>query len=199
METSLMDNLYEYLFISLVSSGSVVAVAIWFLKRYLGGKIDHMFVEREKILDHKLTSALKYEEKMIEVIIEVVPRIQEVVYRSRNLMHKLVDTRDRSFFDQLLNNWESLSEYLFQYQLFMPKENFDRVHEYKNLLYRLLTSEVTTGEASDTYSSAGGENQKLLESQICAIKERLPEIDRLYEEIVSDFRGLLDSRKGMVL
>ncbi len=191
-----MASISELILANVVTIGAAVGAATWFLKRYLGNRIDLIFTERLKVLDFKVRNAEKYEEKMIEVITEALPNIQGVVYRSRNILRDLIRTRDSGLVEVLINNWDALADYLYKYQLFVPEESFKRIHAYKTVVYQLtLMLGSGTPESVETVNDGTIDHRTLTDKEVQTLRDHLPELNRLYEEIVKDLRNMINSRR----
>src|SRR5262245_37753014 len=111
----------QLFFANVLGSGFILGAGIWFLKRYISKRLDALFAEREKVAEAKIRIAETHEARMLEVSEKVLPEIQALVYRSRNVVREIIQTRDSRLVEQLLNYWSQITEGLIRYQLFVPE------------------------------------------------------------------------------
>ena len=192
-----MSNSYQFIVANVLITSTLIGIASWLLKRYIGKKIDSIFIEREKLLDSQLRKSEKFEEQMSDILSKVLPDIQEVVYRSRNLLKEIVITKQSNCVEDLIGHWNCVSNYLFKYQLFIPDNTFEKIHKFKRFLQNFaitLDSNSYLNEAGVLQDNNG--NILIPEHKIEILKQNLPEIDHLYREILHDLRAIIENKRN---
>jgi hypothetical protein len=185
-------SLLECFLVALLTAGALVGVAGWLLFRYLRRSVDQVFSERERALEAKLRRAEEYDEQMLVLSRQVLTEIDEVIYRSLNLVREIVQTRDLSHMEALMGYWNQISDHLFKYQLFVPSKTFDLIHRYKMLLQSLALKLGTSVEytyENDVVSPLDSP-VSLSEEEIEALRAELSSLDSLYGEIVANLSKL---------
>ncbi len=181
---------------TIITSSIVVGLATWFLKKYFSRRIDNAFHEREKKLESRLRQNEKHRELIFNISSELLPKIQEVVYRSRNLMRETVECKDLRHLDNLIGYWSQLSDNLYKYQLFLPDHTFELLHKYKRTyqnIVMMLNSSLNEGVHEGINGSVDCSNSIIPENDLMVLKDQLPTIDKLYSDILSQLRLIIQS------
>jgi hypothetical protein len=193
----------EYLFVNIITTGAFIGAATWLLKRYLGRKIDNVFVKREKTLEAKLRVAEKYEKQLLEISMSAIPELQQVVYRSRNILREITSSKKAFFVNDLVDYWIQLTEYLYRYQIFVSEQTFKKLHSYKNVLQAsvlILSKHVNEPSADRIVPSheltSCSSNSLIADDEIKRVSEQLIKADNLYNEIILELRQTL-SKSGL--
>jgi len=187
-----MFDLLECFLVPMLTAGTLVGLASWFLFRYLRRSVDEVFSDRERVLEAKLRRAEEYDEQMLVLSRQVLIEIDEVIYRSMNLVREIVQSQDSRHVEPLMGYWNQLSDHLFKYQLFVPSKTFDLIHRYKmllqNLALRLGASVEYTYE--DDLTPSLESPMSLSKGDLHALRTQMPVLDKLYGEIVSNLSKL---------
>ena len=193
-----MTEFLKEISLNIISAGAITAAAIWFLKKYIDRKLESIFkieVEKKKL---DLTIAAKYKEKMIEATSDVLPEIQQVVYRARNLVRDTIESDDHSLAKEFQAYCYHLTENLYKYQLFLPKSTFDLLHTYKKVMQRMVTlfdeafgtqQEILAHESNTASPSSSSLQHDSILLNKC--KDKFKEMDSLYQQITDDLRNLI--------
>jgi hypothetical protein len=173
---------------NVLASGLLLGASAWFLKRYVSKRLDAFFAERAKVAEAKIRIAENHESRMLEVSARVLPEIQQIVYRSRNVLREIIETRDSRLVEQLLDYWSRLTEGLIRYQLFVPEETFEKLHQYKRVIQNLS---LQLGAACKG-TVAGPDHVKsptfISEPEVESVREHLRTVEQLYLAIQADLR-----------
>jgi hypothetical protein len=187
-----MFNLLESFLVALVTAGTLVGLASWLLLRYFRRSVDQAFSERERVLEAKLRRAEEYDEEMLVLSRQVLTEIDEVIYRSLNLVREIAQSQDLGHLEPLMGYWNQLSDHLFKYQLFVPSKTFDLIYKYKMLLQNLALR--LGGSMEYTYEDDSGPSlispMVLSEEDLHALGTQIPAMDELYGEIASNLSNL---------
>ena len=190
-----MSDLLKCLLATIFASGVLVALAIWFLRRSLARHIAKSFAEREKILESKLSRVEQYQKRMSDISAQVLSEIHGVVYRSRNLAHEVIDSQDGRHVESLISYWNQLSDHLFKYELFVPDETFDLIHQYKRLLQDIsltLGASMQRTDEKEEHPSSYATTLIISREDLEVLHAQMPMLDELYREILSDLREIKD-------
>ncbi len=178
----------KLIFINIMTSTLFVGGLIWFLKYYIGKRIDNLFSEKEKILEARIRIAEKYEEKQVHDVIMVFPKIQETVYRCRLNIREIVKSGNNESLEKLREQWDRLTEQLVVYQLRLPEDVFEILHKYKSLVQNMLFAFQSSYDLGGTINEKGR----------TAAKEHFDEIETLYDTILDCFRNIMAERSEVL-
>lgn len=178
-----------------LSTGVLLGAVTWLGRRYIDRRIESFFRERERIADAQIRIAERYEIQRLDVATEAIPVIQEIIYRSRNLVREIEQTQNADLVEDLARCWTQLGDSLFKYQLFLAEESFESVHRYKGILQNLVLALVATMPSIDV---GGVSPARLSQGAVIVAQRHYPMVDRLYKEILAEFRETL-RRRGVVL
>jgi len=95
-------ELLQTIFTSVITSGIFIAGISWFLKRYFEKRIEFLFQERVKIVETKIKIAEKYEDHLLGVLVNLLPKLQEYLYRCRNQIKEVADKNEQGLLDKAI-------------------------------------------------------------------------------------------------
>jgi hypothetical protein len=189
------NNLYLFIANVLVSSG-LVGAGVWLLKRFLTRRIENIFSEREKLLESRLRVYEKYEDRLLDFRISILPQIQEVVYRSRNLVKEIVRTSDLYTSESLFAQWQTLCDQLYKYQLFVTEDTFKNLHDYKADLQNITLMLVSLKQQKiETNGQISQEPTTVPKKEIAVIKNSIPALETKYNKAIDSLRSEIKYRE----
>ncbi len=186
-----MTDIFQQIVASLVTTGTVGAVLIWFLKKYVDSKLNLFFELQAQKSKSDLELAAKFRERLLDVSTNAIAEIQQVVYRSRNLLRDAIGSKDAFFASQFRSYCYHLTENLYQYQLYLPKSTFEMVHQYKEVVQDvvLIIDSTLRLTSSSTESDSTTFKQLAFEGEaLDQCKRKYEEVDRLYKAISDALR-----------
>ena len=196
-----MSDILKCFLAVVVATGVLVGLAAWFLKQYLGRRIDRLFADRERILESKLRRAEKYEEKMLHVSTQVLPEIHEVICRSRDLVREIIKSQDSRRVEPLIGYWNCLGDHLSKYQLFVPDETFDLILQYKRLIQDvalMLGASLQHADEKEALTAPYTPTLIISKDDLEVLHSQMPMVDKLCSDIVSDLRKII-TEKAQIL
>jgi hypothetical protein len=165
---------------ALLSSAGVAAVVsavlTYLFKPLLEAKLQRSLSTQLEATRAEYAQEHEYVKELIKNNSELYPGLVESVYRSRNIARELYTRAPK--YDPVLraelgNLALAVTEGLFRSRVFLPRQVFEAIHDFKRRLqqfvfdYDLLTQGTSNKAVSDS------------------LRECTDELDRLYEEVVS--------------
>jgi len=181
---------WDQFFPTIITSSVLVGIATWLLKRYFSRRIDNAFNEREKLFESKLRQQEKHKELIYNISSELMPEIQEAVYRSRNLVKETIKNKDLSHLDEMITYWTKLSDHLYKYQLFLPENIFELLHRYKRHFQNIV---ILLSSSVEDRTKEEASRCCLSEKDLSVLKGQFTEIEKLYSEILTKLRILIQT------
>jgi hypothetical protein len=185
-------SLIEQIAVSLASSGIIAVATVFVVKKLFDRSVDHLFQQREAEFKVNVDAKKEATSAMFSKELMVYPEVMEVVYRSRNAARDFIIEKKND--PKIITEFNAVSihltDNLYKYKVFFPKDIFDKLHAYKRLALDIV---VLINEKTKPLSERTQEKlvDDLVERQL---GERYEKLDKLYNELSEEITNYLNSR-----
>jgi len=172
--------LSKYILISVVSSGAVIGILTFIIKKWMENFLKLQSDKQLEELKASLQVKTAISEKILEKYFTGVLSMAEVIHRCRNHSRSIAasirDARTISADDmgEVLENTSRVTDYLYRYGLLLKKPYFDAIHVYKRTLHRMV-------DVMDAFVTAYSIEEKEREGK--AFLAHQEKLEGLYKEV----------------
>jgi len=132
-------NVLRGIGIGLISSGVAVGLVLFFVRHYLSRLISYEFEKRSVSYSVSADRRARVADFLIDTQMGIYPEILELVYRLRNIMKEGIEhSGAHRWSADLRPLCAHLTENLYKYRLFLPQDQFDALHEFKQISQEAL-------------------------------------------------------------
>ena len=188
-----MDTL-KVVLISAITSSTIIGLLIYILKKFFGDYISHYFEKRSLIVKHEINQKLKFADSWLEREFLIYPEMLEVIYRLRNnIRDGIKKDKPYDWNQDLISLWAHLRENLYRYKPFLSQQIFKKMHRFTKIATRAKDLRQKYTQEEHLFDNIS------YRSELDKFHREFREMDNLYQEIDTDIRALLNSRKDLQL
>lgn len=132
-------QLAETLLISVLSSATVAALLVFFVRRYLGRQIDWQFKRRELEYEAELRRRAQVDAHYLTERLGIYPEIAQITYRLRKLVNDgMARAHISQWDDELPPLCGELTQGLVRWRYYLPPVLFSDLHDFKRAVQDVL-------------------------------------------------------------
>ena len=166
-----------------------------FIRYVVRKSVDQAFLRMEKVVDERLALQAQIAKEVSDTQAAVFPALSELVYRATAGAARVraAGTTIEVLDDELLLACRELTDQLFRIRIYLPKDLFGALHDFKHLLQDLLV-------LGDYFTRPGAGNavRELSEEERKRVAFLSDEVSHTCQTIIADLQAHLRSLQGPV-